>query len=69
MNYLLLSETFDLIGSLLIAYTVIMVHYRFWKEHKVDGNVFREMRREQIIGMVGVVFMLAGYFVKINLIV
>ena len=65
MDYLFLSETIEMLGHLLIAYTVIMVHYRFRKEHKVDTKVFREMRREQIIGVAGVVFMLAGYFVKI----
>ena len=32
---------------------------------RVDMKVFREMRREQIIGVTGVIFMLAGYFVKI----
>jgi len=65
MNYLFLSETLDLIGSLLIAYTAIMVHYRFRKEHKVDMKVFREMRREQMIGIFGVIFLLIGYFIKI----
>jgi len=65
MNYLLLSETLDLVGSLLIAYTVIMVHYRFWREHKIDGKVFLEMRREQMIGIVGVIFILAGYLIKV----
>lgn len=68
MDYLFLSETLEIIGNLLIAYTVIMVHYRFWKEHRVDRKVFLEMRREQIIGMVGVVFMLAGYFIKVFLV-
>jgi len=55
-----------MIGHLLIAYTVIMVHYRFRKEHKVDMKVFREMRREQIIGVAGVIFMLAGYLIKVT---
>ena len=32
---------------------------------RVDMKVFREMRREQIIGVTGVIFLLAGYFVKI----
>jgi len=65
VDYLFLSETIEMLGHLLIAYTVIMVHYRFRKEHKVDMKVFREMRREQIIGVTGVIFLLAGYFVKI----
>ena len=69
IDYLLLSETIEMIGHLLVAYTVIMVHYRFWREHKIDRKVFLEMRREQIIGMIGVAFMLTGYFIKIIFVV
>ncbi len=39
--------TLDAIGKVIIAYTVIMVHHRFWKEYKIDIHVFQEMRREQ----------------------
>ena len=65
MNYSFLSETIELIGHLLIAYTVIMVHYRFRKEHRIDQRVFLAMRREQVVGIIGVVFMLTGYFLKV----
>jgi len=65
VSYLFLSETLEIVGGLLIAYTVIMVHYRFRKEHQVDAKVFREMKKEQMFGVLGVVFLLAGYLVKI----
>jgi len=39
MNIELLGFTLDAVGKILIAYTVISVHYRFWKEHKVDDVV------------------------------
>jgi hypothetical protein len=67
MNYLFWGETIETLGHLFIAYTVIMVHYRFWKEHKVDRKVFLEMRREQFIGSIGVIFLLSGYFIKVFL--
>jgi len=61
MNYFLFSEIVKLIGHLLIAYTVIMVHYRFWKEHRIDKKVFMEMRKERSIAIVGIIFLLVGY--------
>lgn len=65
MNYLFLSETIEMMGHLLIAYTVIMVHYRFWKEHRIDKKVFLAMRKERVVGITGIVFMLAGYIIRI----
>ena len=53
------------IGSLMVAYTVVKVHYRFWKEHRIDEKVFREMRFEQFVGLFGICLMLAGYLVQL----
>ena len=55
----------DFVGNILIAYTVIMVHYRFWKEHKVDEIVFTTMKRERAIALLGIVLTVAGYFLQI----
>ena len=55
----------DVLGKLLVAYTAIAVHHRFLREHKVDAAVFRTMRREQIVGVVGVILMLAGFFLQL----
>ena len=61
----LLGHTFDLIGKVLISYTAIAVHYRFRKEHRIDENVFRSMRNEQVIGVIGIVLIMIGYFLEI----
>lgn len=57
--------TLDVIGKVLVAYTAVMVHYRFWKEHKIDERVFAEMKREKVIGVLGIVFIIAGYILQI----
>lgn len=61
----LIGETLDVVGKIMIAFTVLMVHHRFRKEHKVDERVFKAMRREQIIGLVGIVFIIIGYFLRL----
>ncbi|PIR96295.1 MAG: hypothetical protein COT92_01845 [Candidatus Doudnabacteria bacterium CG10_big_fil_rev_8_21_14_0_10_42_18] len=64
MNIKLIGETLDVLGKLMIAYTAISVHWRFRKEHKVDDVVFKEMRREQIIGIMGMILLIVGYLLR-----
>lgn len=61
----LIGETLDVVGKIMIAFTVLMVHHRFRKEHKVDERVFKAMRREQIIGLFGIAFIIIGYFLRL----
>lgn len=60
-----LALTFDIIGKVIIAYTALAVHHRVWKEHKIDKMVFRIMRRERVIGILGMVLMVSAYFLHI----
>jgi len=60
-----LGFTIDVIGKVMVAYTAIMVHHRFWQEHRVDDKVFRTMRRERIFGIIGLVLIIIGYFLQV----
>lgn len=63
---LVLGRTLDIIGKVMVAYTALRVHHRVWKEHEISKMVFSEMRKEQIIGVVGIAFMLAGYLIEVS---
>lgn len=65
MEYIKIGLTLEFIGSILIAYTVLQVHYRFQKEHKIDEKLFLIMRREQFFAMVGIFCLLLGYIFQI----
>lgn len=65
MNIEFLGFTLDVIGKILVAYTAIAVHRRFWKEHKIDESVFKAMRREQIIGIAGIILIIIGFLLQI----
>lgn len=65
MNLELIGYIFDVTGKIMIAFTAIMVHHRFRKEHKVDELVFKSMKREQLIGIIGIVFILIGFFLQL----
>ncbi len=61
----LLVATLDIIGSVFIAYAALRVHHRVLAEHQIDERVFRSMKREQKIGIIGVTFIVAGYIIKL----
>jgi hypothetical protein len=65
MDAQFIGFTIEVIGKLMIGFTAIAVHHRFLKERKVDARVFKSMRREQIIGMLGMFLIVAGYFMQI----
>ncbi len=65
MNIELLGFTLDVIGKIMVAYAAIKVHHRFWKEHKVDEFVFKAMKREQIIGITGIILIIIGFLLQI----
>ena len=59
-----LAELFDIGGKLLVSFTAIMVHHRFLKEHKVDKKVFKTMRNERGLGILGILAMLIAFLIK-----
>jgi len=62
-----LAFTVDIIGKVMIAYTALAVHNRVRKDHKIDKDVFRTMKHEKIIGILGIVLMIAGYIIHISI--
>lgn len=60
-----LGFTLDVIGKIMVAYTAIAVHRRFWREHKIDEFVFKAMKREQVIGIIGIILIVAGFLLQI----
>ena len=57
----ILSSTLEVMGSALIGFMAIMVHHRFLHEHKIDKRVFDTMKREQVVGVLGIIMIVAGY--------
>jgi rRNA processing protein Gar1 len=64
MNVEFIGFTLDVLGKVMVAFTAVMVHHRFRKEHMIDEKVFREMKHEQIMGIVGIILIIAGYLIQ-----
>ena len=65
MNWFVVGTTFDFIGKVLIGITVLLVHSRVIKEQKINITVLKEMKREQSLGLLGIVFIIIGYVVHV----
>ena len=65
MNIEFIGFTLDVLGKVMVAFTAIMVHYRFRKEHKIDERVFRSMRREQLLGIIGILLIILGFLLQV----
>ncbi len=61
----LVGPTLNVAGEILIAYTVLRVHSRVIKEHRIDKAVFSEMRKEQVLGVLGIILIVIGYLLEV----
>lgn len=63
--YLEISGLFlDVIGTVLVAMMALRVHHTVMREHKIDEVVFQRMRREQVLGFLGVIFVILGFILQ-----
>jgi hypothetical protein len=65
MTISLLSASLTAIGEIVVAYTVIKVHERIMKEHKIDAKVLKTMYKEQKLAILGVIMIASGWILYI----
>ncbi len=53
--------TLSALGKVMLGMTVLVVHWRVLKDHRIDEDVLREMRREQVVGIIAVLLVITGY--------
>lgn len=60
----LLTMTLDSLGTILIGLAALSVHRRVLRDEKISGKVVTAMRREQMIGVVGICMIAASFILK-----
>lgn len=65
MNLFNVGLTIDTLGKVLLGITVLMVHRHVLKEHKIDADVLRAMKREQALGASGILLIVMGYILQL----
>jgi len=61
------AVTFSFLGKLLIGVTALLVHRAVEEEGSIDTFVIKEMKIETSIGVVAILFLVAGYVLDIIL--
>lgn len=57
--------TIGTVGKILIGLTAVLVHHRMLHEHKIDRKVFRTMKFEQKLALLGITMIIAGYLLEL----
>ena len=60
-----IGNILETVGTLFIAYAALRVHHIVLAEHNIDKKVLKIMKFEQVIGILGVIFIIVGYFVMV----
>jgi uncharacterized membrane protein YidH (DUF202 family) len=65
MNILFWGLTVGVIGKVLVVVGVLIAHSGILHEHRIDSLVLRRFRLEHTITLLGLLFILVGYFMEI----
>ncbi len=60
MNLFTIGLVLDTTGKIFIGLVVLMVHRHILKEHKIDMDVLRAMRKEQALTLSGILLIAVG---------
>lgn len=56
-----LADIFEYLGGLMIAITALLVHHTVMLERRIDAAVVKEITRERILAILGIIFMTVGF--------
>lgn len=65
MNLFAIGLVLDTTGKILIGLAVLMVHRHIFKEHKIDVDVLRAMRKEWVVTLSGIFFIVIGAILQL----
>lgn len=65
MNILFWGLTIGTIGKVLLAIGVLIAHSGIMKEHRIDSEVIRGFKLEHTITILGLIMIVAGYFMEV----
>lgn len=65
MNLFTIGLVLDTTGKIFIGLAVLMVHRHVFKEHKIDADVLRAMRKEWTLTIVGILLIVIGAIMQL----
>lgn len=68
MTLPLIQSILSSLGTLMVGYAAVQIHYRIMHSHSIDDNVVKEMKREQKVAFVGMGLIVLSLLLDIYLI-
>jgi type III secretory pathway component EscU len=65
MNLLFWALTIGVIGKVMLAVGVLIAHSELAHEKRVDAKVLASFRLEHTLTVVGIILIIAGYFMEV----
>ena len=62
------AVTLDFAGKVLVAIMALIVHIKIMKEKRIDLVVLKEIYLEEILGILGILMLVAAYILKLQII-
>ena len=66
MNGDVIGFTLTTVGEILLGITILIIHWHILKEHKIDEDVLKQMKKEQVLGVLAVIFIAIGFFLQVS---
>ena len=58
------GEVLDVLGKIMIAMTVLAVHNTMMKEHRIDEQVNKTIRKEHLYAFIGIALLVSGFTLR-----
>ena len=59
------AVTLDVLGKIILGVSVIGVHWKIVKEHRIDGAVLKEIRHERNLAIFGILLIVVAYILEL----
>lgn len=67
MDFLILAQTLDFIGKIMLAVVALLVHKKVGMEKKIDRHVVMEFKTESTLGILSILLFIASYVITLQI--
>ena len=65
MSYNAIGFVLTTTGEILLGAMVLIIHWHILKEHRIDADVLRQMKQEQLLGVLAIISIVIGFLLQV----
>jgi hypothetical protein len=63
---ILIGLILEFVGTIMLGYTVLAVHFRIGEDRKLDNAVFKAIKTERYAGVLGLILIAIGFVAQVT---